>query len=76
MHNAWPRGNHFIYASLCVMHNDSLKFNFEVFGNIHKRMRELEAKIRGIEKRLETWDSASLSILLQRLHKEYDEVLY
>ena len=58
------------------MRNDSLKFNSEVFGNIHKRKRELEARIRGIEKRLETWDSASLSFLLQQLHKDYDEVLY
>ena len=63
--NAWPRGNHFISASLCAAHNDSLKFNSEVFGNIHKRKHELETRIRGIEKRLETWDSASLSILLQ-----------
>ena len=74
--NAWPRGNHFIPASLCAVRNDSLKFNSEVFGNIHKRKRELEARIRGIEKRLETWDSASLSFLLQQLHKDYDEVLY
>jgi hypothetical protein len=45
---------------------DSTTFNKEVFGNIFARKKELEARLRGIQRALEDIDSARL----MRLHKE------
>lgn len=55
---------------------DSLKFNKEVFGNIFRRKRHLEARLRGVQRRLEEVDSARFCLLEKELQDEYNKVLY
>jgi len=55
---------------------ESLVFNKEVFGNIFRRKREYEARLRGIQKSLERCDSAALLVLQRQLLKEYEQVLF
>ena len=52
-----------------------MEFNSNVFGNIGYRKKKLEARIRGVERSLETWDSTHLELLLKELKDEYARVL-
>ena len=65
-----------IVNKLAKVKDESLKFNTEVFGNIIYRKRKLEARIKGIQRRLEVIDSSFLIKLEQDLQKEYNIVLY
>jgi hypothetical protein len=55
---------------------DSSKFNKEVFGNIFARKKELEARLRGIQRTLEDIDSANLLRLQKELLLEYENILF
>ena len=72
---AWDRGGSDAIRCLEEVRVDSIKFNIEVFGNIFRRKKDLEARIASIQKSLETWDSSSLEQLERQLRQEYDVVL-
>lgn len=72
---AWDRGGSDAIRCLEEVRVDSIKFNTEVFSNIFKRKKDLEARIASIQKSLETWDSSSLEQLERQLRQEYDVVL-
>lgn len=50
----------------------SLSFNKNIFGNIFKNKRSLEARIKGVQRTLEKVDPVSLLILENKLQREYD----
>lgn len=70
---AWCGGS--MHLKLQQVQQQSVDFNQNVFGHITKRKRILEARIKGIQCSMETVDSASLSILHNKLQRELDEVL-
>ena len=72
---AWIRGGNDTINCLKEVTWDSVKFNQEVFGNVFKKKKELEARINGIQRRLESWDSVSLELLEKSLRQEYEKVL-
>lgn len=53
----------------------SKKFNEEVFGNIFRRKRLLEARVKGIQRSIETCDSLTLAQIEKELQEEYNLVL-
>jgi len=55
--NAWNKGNGSVVASLQNVEKGSLTFNEEHFGNIFRRKKHLESKMRGIQRVLEEVDS-------------------
>ena len=72
MWNAWRRGSPDVVNSLDRVRTDSLIFNREVFGDIFRRKRLLEARIARIQKSLEEVDSARLVWLERELQYEYN----
>lgn len=72
---AWSKGNNMIYNCLEKVREDALVFNTDVFGNIFKRKRTLESRIKGIQRSLERADILSLVLLEADLRKEYNDVL-
>lgn len=74
--NAWARGRGVVPQSLFHVKEASILFNKETFGNIFGKKRELEARLKGIQKRLEVVDSASLVFLQSNLPKEYEKILF
>jgi len=62
-----------------ALHNvsvDSSKFNKEKFGNIFARKREIEARLKGIQRELENIDSTRLINLHGDLLQEYEQILF
>lgn len=51
-------------------------FNKEIFGNIFKRKRTIEARMRGIQRSFERVDSLFLFQLEQTLQHEYNHILF
>ena len=66
---------HDVVSGLQNVKDLALEFNANVFGNIGYQKKKLEAKIKGIEKALESWNLASLELLLKELQEEYAQVL-
>ena len=52
--------------------DDSITFNKEVFGNIFRRKRLLEARLAGVQKQLETFDSCFFIRLERSLQVQYN----
>lgn len=73
--NAWRRDSPNVVNSLDGVRIDSLIFNKEVFGDIFRRKRLLEARIAGIQRSLEELHSESLVRLEGELQREYNQVL-
>jgi hypothetical protein len=74
--NSWARDQNNIVKCLQNVANDSTTFNKEVFGNIFARKKELEARLRGIQRTLEDIDSTRLMRLQRELLLEYENVLF
>ncbi|XP_057445015.1 uncharacterized protein LOC130737280 [Lotus japonicus] len=64
-----------VSSKLELVKDKSVLFNKEVFGNIFFRKHELEARLRGAQRKLERVDSASLWRLHDSLEQELDGVL-
>ncbi|XP_057424948.1 uncharacterized protein LOC130718376 [Lotus japonicus] len=72
--SAWvPQEN--LTANPRTVQEHSLVFNREVFGDILRRKHTLEARIRGVQLRLDKVDSASLSLLHDQLPVELHHTL-
>lgn len=72
---AWSNGNHVVLNSLDTVRDDALEFNRNIVGNIFRRKRTIEARLRGIQKTLEHSDVRGLVLLKADLRKEYNDVL-
>lgn len=72
---SWRRGNHIVPISLDNVRKDALEFNEKSFGNIFKRKRNLEARLKGLQKSLETCGDLRLTALEAEIQKEYQDVL-
>lgn len=73
---AWDRERGNIVQALLKVQTESLTFNKEVFGNVFAKKRELEGRLRGIQRVLEEVDSASLLQLQATLLHEYEAILF
>ncbi|XP_057419022.1 uncharacterized protein LOC130713254 [Lotus japonicus] len=62
-------------GNLHLVQERSMVFNKDVFGDIRRRKRTLHARIRGIQLRLDTVDSAALSLLHDKLQIELHHTL-
>ena len=51
---AWNNGRHDVMSYLSEVQNDSIIFNRETFGNIFNRKKNVETRIKGIYRCLET----------------------
>jgi hypothetical protein len=74
--DSWARDRRGIVQCLQNVTKDSIIFNKEVFGNIFARKKELEARLRGIQRALEDIDSARLMRLQRELMLEYENILF
>ncbi|PNY14872.1 ribonuclease H, partial [Trifolium pratense] len=74
--NAWARDRSNIVQSLQNVANESTIFNKEVFGNIFARKKEVEARLKGIQRALEDIDSANLMRLQKELLASYEDILF
>lgn len=72
---AWNMNNACPVLGLKYVKDDSIVFYKEIFGNIRKGKREIERRIKGIQKALERVDSARLIYLEKQLHMDYDTIL-
>lgn len=65
--DAWIEGNGSPIQGLQLVKEASISFSKEVFGNIFKRKRILENRLRGVQKSLERVDYVRLLLLEQQL---------
>lgn len=73
--NAWKKGNHIVPFSLNKVKEEALDFNQKIFGNIFQRKHTLEARLKGIQRSLESVDDLRLTLLEKDLQKDYNDVL-
>ena len=73
--DSWANGNGDVGSSMRWVQEESRIFNSNIFGSILQRKRVLEARINGIQRNLEHWDSLALMRLDLELRSEYEEVL-
>ncbi|MCH80273.1 RNA-directed DNA polymerase (Reverse transcriptase) [Trifolium medium] len=74
--NIWARDRSNIVQCLQNVAHESTIFNREVFGNIFARKKEVEARLRGIQRALENIDSANLMRLQKELLVSYEDILF
>jgi len=55
---------------------DSIKSNSQVFGNIFKNKRKLEARIKGVHRKLDAFQTPSLIALERDLQQQYNKILF
>lgn len=65
--NAWNSSNHSTSVALNKVRENSIIFNKDVFGNIFKRKRHIENRLKGIQRHLETVDSFRHSLMEKEL---------
>lgn len=74
--SAWEEKRGKPLEALDQIKNLSLSFNKNVFGDIFRRKRIIEARLRGIQRALERVDSLSLTYLEQTLQHDYNHILF
>lgn len=73
---AWNQKKNKPLEALAQVKEDSIRFNQEVFGNIFKRKKNIETRLQGIQRTLENVDSVALVNLEQKVHHEYNQILF
>jgi len=73
---SWTSSNHDTIIALKNVMKNSITFNQEVFGNIFKRKKHIERRLKGIQHYLERVDSVRHTILEKELQQEYNHILY
>lgn len=74
--NTWNSTQGNVYNKLHKVQVESTKFNEKVFGNIFKRKRHLDARIKGVHKKLDIFPYSGLIILERKLQALYNQVLH
>lgn len=62
-------------SKLQAVQKSSERFNFDIFGNIFKNKRQLEAMIKGVHQQLDYCQSSDLINFERHLQNEYNKVL-
>lgn len=73
--NAWGKGDHSVVHGLHHVKEDATDFNTRIFGNIFRKKRSLEGRLKDVQKRLEICDSIRLSMIEAEIWKEFNDVL-
>jgi endonuclease/exonuclease/phosphatase family metal-dependent hydrolase len=60
---------------LTQVRDHSITFNKDIFGNIFKNKRILEARIRGVHKQLDNHQTSDLILFERKLQQEYNKIL-
>lgn len=76
MEDAWNNRKDRPLDALDKVREDSIIFNREVFGNIFKKKRNIEARLQGIQRAFEHVDSLDLVQLEINLQREYNQILF
>lgn len=76
MQTAWDDKRGSPIDALAQVKDQSIVFNKEVFGNIFKRKRNIEARMKGIQRTRERVDSLALFHLEQSIQHEYNHILF
>ncbi|XP_057449118.1 uncharacterized protein LOC130740498 [Lotus japonicus] len=73
--NAWRSGDEDIIIKLDRVREASQDFNKEVFGNIFRRKRHVEARLRGVQRELDSLVTSDLVLFEADLQREYKSIL-
>ncbi|PNY04054.1 ribonuclease H, partial [Trifolium pratense] len=71
----WNQAEGDVVSKLSIVQTTSLRFNKEVFGNIYKNKKLLEARIKGVHLQLDSCQSSDLISFEKSLQLEYNKVL-
>jgi exonuclease III len=74
--NSWNSSNHNTITALNIVKENSIIFNHEVFGNIFRRKKHVESRLKGILSYLERVDSLRHTFLEKELQQEYNHILF
>lgn len=73
--NTWTQAGGSVAMKLAAVQRESLIFNKDTFGNIFKKKRRLEARIKGVHLQLDSFPQADLIPLGKDLQLQYSAVL-
>ncbi|XP_057432951.1 uncharacterized protein LOC130725777 [Lotus japonicus] len=73
--NAWRSGEECITSKLERVREASTVFNKEVFGNIFRRKRHVEARLRGVQRELDRRVTSDMVLFEAELQREYRNIL-
>lgn len=73
---AWNSSNHNPTTALKNVRESSIIFNQEVFGNIFKRKRQVEKRLKGVQQYFNRVDSLHHALLEKDLQREYNDILF
>ncbi|CAJ2635885.1 unnamed protein product [Trifolium pratense] len=74
--SAWRSSSNNTITALNNVRQDSITFNHEVFGNIFKRKKHIENRLKGVQLYLERVDSLHHVLLERDLQREYNHILF
>lgn len=75
MKNAWRGDDADILPKLGRVRVDACAFNQQVFGNIFRRKRHVEARLRGVQRELDHRVTSDIVMFEADLQLEYKEIL-
>jgi hypothetical protein len=70
VNESWNSSNHNAILALKSVSEKSTIFNKEVFGNIFKRKKHIESRLKGVQNYLERVDSSRHTLLEKELQQE------
>lgn len=73
--NTWSQTSGDVAIKLDSIRKNSLVFNRDIFGNIFKRKRHIEGRIRGVHLQLDRYPTSDLIHLERDLQQQYSSVL-
>jgi hypothetical protein len=73
--STWNASGPSTTAKLASIKEKSITFNKEVFGNIFKRKRQVEARIKGVQRQLGISSSSDIIRLERDLQKQFSAIL-
>jgi hypothetical protein len=74
--NSWNSSNHNTITALHKVKEKFIIFNHEIFGNIFKRKKHVESRLKGIQNYLERVDSLRHTLLEKELQQECNHILF
>lgn len=73
--NAWRNDEEDVLSKLQRVRQESIEFNEQVFGNIYRRKRRVEARLKGVQRELSIQISYDLVQFEAQLQNEYRNVM-
>lgn len=75
VNNAWRQSEESIQVKLARVRQDAVDFNQNVFGNIFRRKRRIEARLKGVQRELNKNITSDLVQFEKDLQREYRSIL-